>query len=334
MPQQPINTRPIRPTHLPWSIRRGFSLVEMLVVLLILTIVISIVIPTLQAARNSARKSATGSLMASLATAVGQFKQSQSRLPGYYSPRDMGAVSNLGNGFSAMENIMIDLAGGVTTDAASGSVANACDTTDNPVIAVGPGTAKVNIDVGRIGATEGGAKGEAVAGYFRPDPKFFARQCEANQRNPGGPTDARSAMPVLVDAWGQPILAWVQDELPSGTSFPLVANNSGTRARFYWTSNACFTTATSLGKLKSDQTDATTGSLLGAPGTSLAGLVGNPAFANEARGQMIFHSAGTNGVYLGRSERGGKASGGTLAAPVGRDYFQEGDFDDLVVKGE
>lgn len=333
MLQQPTNTRAFR------SIRRGFSLVEMLVVLLILTIVISIVIPSLQAARNTARKSATNSLMASLATAVGQFKQSQSRLPGYFPVREMGAATNAANGFSAMENIMADLAGGVTTDSATGSVANACDTTNNPVIAVGPGATKVNIDVGRIGATEGGAKGEAVAGYFRPDPKFFARQCQPNQRTPGGPTDARSAMPVLVDAWGQPILAWVQDQLPPGSSFAMAQEDAGSgRARFYRVSNACFLDATSLGKLKEDQTDATTGSLLARtnPGAanSINGLVGNPAFANEARGMMLFHSAGTNGVYLGRSERGGKTSGGTLAAPVGRDPFQEGDFDDLVVKGE
>lgn len=329
MPHQPTTAR------LNCSIRRGFTLIEMLVVLLILTIVISIVIPALQAARNTARKSATNSLMASLATAVGQFKQSQSRLPGYFSPRDMGAGTN--TTFSGMENLMIDLAGGVTTDAAAGSVTNACDTTVNPVIAVGPGNTRVNIDVGRIGATEGGTKGAATAGYFRPDPKYFIRQCEPNQRAGSGPTDARSAMPVLVDAWGQPILAWVQDELPSGTSFPLIARDSGTRARFYWTSNACFTTATGLGKIKQDQTDPTTGSLLGIsgnPSASLAGLVGNPAFAGEARSPMVFHSAGVNGVYLGRSERGGKTSGGTLTAPVGRDYFQEGDFDDLVVKGE
>jgi hypothetical protein len=46
------------------------------------------------------------------------------------------------------------------------------------------------------------------------------------------------------------------------------------------------------------------------------------------------HSAGANGVYVGRTERGGKQYSNGLPAPVGRDYFQEGDFDDFVVKAE
>jgi prepilin-type N-terminal cleavage/methylation domain-containing protein len=320
------------------TLRRAFTLIEMLVVLLILTVVISIVVPALKHFRDAARKSATVQLMSSLSTAVSQFKMSQNRLPGYFSPRDMGSAMNNSNAFSGMENLMLDLAGGVTTDpTVSGS--DPCDPAQFSVIAVGPTDTKVNVDIPRIGAAEGAPKGQVSRGYFKPDPKYFVRQCKIDQRDGvTGSNDARLAMPVIVDAWGQPILAWVQDDVPPGA--PLVNADSSTRARFYLSSNACFAKAKTLGKLAQNQTDPTTGSLLFGANSdnSVAGIVGNPAFANQARGPIVFHSAGSNGIYIGRSERGGKQfngpGGGTLPASVGRDYFQEGDFDDFVQKAE
>ena len=197
------------------NLNRGFSLVEMLVVLLILTVVIAIVVPALQSFRNGARKGATTSLMAGLSTSISQFKMSQSRLPGYFSARDMGSGMNVsGGGLSAMENLMLDLAGGITTDAPATGNGDPCDVGGYPIIEVGPSsTNKVNVDINRIGATESTSKAQVVRTYFKPDPKYFVRQCRTGNRTTG--TDARSAMPVLVDAWGQPILAWVQDDVPA-----------------------------------------------------------------------------------------------------------------------
>lgn len=323
---------------------RAFSLIELLVVLLILTVVISIVVPTLRHVRDSARKSITTDMMAQLSAVVSQFKIDKNRLPGYFSPRDMGSAMNSGSGglrFSGMENLMLDLAGGITSAAPVNGSGNACDTVNPPsIIQVGPLTSgRVNVDIGRIGASSGGAAGDVVRTYYKPDPKFFVRQCGPGQRDGGGPTALHATMPVVVDAWGSPLLAWVSDDVPA-TGFAFAAADSASRARFYLASNTAFTNATSLGKLQRNQA---TDSLLGSGNVSnnanvasLGGLLGSPAFSGQPRGPIVFHSAGPRGVYLGKDERGGKihSATGILPMSTGRDYFAEGDFDDFVLKAE
>ena len=51
--------------------RRGFSLIELLIVILIITLVIAIVLPALGATRKAARKAATTSLMGQIQQACG-----------------------------------------------------------------------------------------------------------------------------------------------------------------------------------------------------------------------------------------------------------------------
>lgn len=330
-----------RPHSTPAPARTGFSLIEMLVVLLILTVVISIVVPALGHFRNAARKSATQSLMASLATAAGQFKMSQSRVPGYFSPRDMGSPENgpgqAGTGLTGSENLMLDLFGGPTQETTPAAM-DPC--AENGIIEVGPtSAAKTNVDLGRMGSATGGATGQVNKGYFRPDPKFFIRQCKPGQRAEA-PTPNSAAMPVLVDAWGSPILAWVRDDLPAAADrFGSVS--STTRALFYVNSNAAFLGATSLGKLARDQTSLENGSMLGGLGgaaaNSLRGFLANPAFPNEARGSIIFHSAGPDGVYIGREERGGKRAGAVgqaNASLAAGNHLDDGSFNDFIVKAD
>lgn len=322
----------------------GFSLIEMLVVLVILTVVIAIVVPTIQAFRNTSRKAVTRDIMASLATSIGQFRLSQNRLPGYFSVREIGGANNAEDtNFTSMENMMLELAGGITQDAESAfNQATICDPVSGPaVITVGPDPNKrVRVKLGRIGAVDGGSAGEVVRGYYKPDPKYFVRQCQPNKR--AGPQPLLHwGMPVLVDAWGSPILAWNQDSVP-GTGFPLVSPDSSMLARYYWQSNLAFVRAKSLGKLGRDQA---TESILGHASLgpeSVRGIIGNPAFVGEPRSPVVMHSAGANGVYIGIEERGSKSqgllTGGSLSrslpAPAGRDYFEEGDFDDVIGKAE
>lgn len=326
-------------------IRRAFSLMELLVVLAILTVVIAIVVPSIRHFRDTSRKMVTTDLMASLATSIGQFKLSQNRLPSYFSTAEIGSSMNgdttAFENFTSMENIMLDLAGGITQDAPSASM-NYCDVATGPaVVRVGPGTNKVNVKLGLIGAASGGSKSELVRSYYKPDPKYFIRQCQPNQR--AGASGAHFAMPVLVDAWGNPILAWVQDDAPQVTP-QLVRSDSTTRGKsFYARSNYAFTQATSLGRLGRNQaTDSLLGTTQNADADlSLRGVVGNPAFPGESRGTMVFHSAGANGVYIGREERGAKSAGLLSATGVtgslgvsGNDHFTDGSFDDVVSRTE
>lgn len=341
---RPRSRRVVLEDARPGRANAGFSLMELLVVLLILTVVISIVVPTLRHMRDAARKSISTDIMAQLAAVVSQFKIDKNRLPGYFSPKDMGSAMNSGSGglrFTGMENLMLDLAGGITSAAPVNGSGNACDTVNPPsIIQVGPLTSgRVNVEIARIGASSGGASGDVIRTYYKPDAKFFVKQCGPGQRDGGGPSALHATMPVLVDAWGTPILAWVSDEVPA-TGFAFAAADSAARARFYLASNTAFTDATSLGKLQRNQrTDSMLGADNNASGAnvqSLGGLLGSPAFFNQPRGPIVFHSAGARGVYLGKDERGGKlnSSTGILPTSTGRDYFSEGDFDDFVLKAE
>lgn len=338
----------------------GFSLVELLVVLTIISIVIGVLIPSLRAARSSARNVASQSVIKDLSAAAQRFRIDNKRDPGYFSAVEMGSVANQTAGFSQMQNIMLDLAGGVTS-ATGGSI----------LTGVGPGAGvAVNVDVGLVGATNNAPVNAAnlgsTGGYFAPDKRYFDT---VNGRfSNGGLVPVVSAtsgvnarMPDMIDAFGQPILGWVADPR-KGTRF-VGANSGAESSRFYWSSNATYLRSTALGREAKNQvfTDSqNTGSLIGgdtplahavsADGTngSLAVLLANPAFPSpnstptnvipgEPRGTLVFHSSGRDGVYLNTLDSGARkwALTGTGVNPNGIRMPSDGtdpirDFDDIV----
>ncbi|MBX3386319.1 MAG: prepilin-type N-terminal cleavage/methylation domain-containing protein [Phycisphaeraceae bacterium] len=329
--------------------QRGFSLIEMMVVLGILVVVLAIVLPALNAARTAARKSATQSLMNGLQTASSQFTLSERRVPGYFGMQSMADNANTTRGFTTMDNIILDLAGGFT-QAARNAPGDACSLGTNPnaVIEVGPTTTDtVRVSLSAIGSSRAIA-GVQTKAYFQPDKRYFAAQCINPTKKRASVNPDHLAMPAVIDAFGHPILAWAEDErIAPGREF--AAHNGSQRARFYWTPNAAFLTATGLGEFGANQTDTLNGSLLGVSGSAvnletMAAVFGNPnspdpSNANvptESRGKLIFHSAGANGVYLGRRERGGRvamATGGALQYTTGKDWANDGSFDDIFLVG-
>lgn len=340
-------TRPAQRRSLPVAsrtCRRGFSLIEMVVVVGILVVVLAIVLPALSGARTAARKSATQSLMSNLQTATQTFTLDNKRLPGYFNMSDMASADNDTRGFSMMDNVMIDLAGGITQAARDTGNNQPCDLENGPrIIDVGPRpTALVKINLANFGGTTS-TGGTSTKAYFPVDRKNTARQCIGGSKRAGtsAPLD-HLAMPTLIDSFGQPILAWAQDDrIALNTEFARERESAG-RARFYWNTNAAFLRATALGELGENQADLTKGSLLGVSGananTTLQGLFGNPSApdptdatkALDSRGKMIYHSAGANGIYVGKKERGGKNAGvNGLAYQAGRDPVNDGSFDDI-----
>jgi prepilin-type N-terminal cleavage/methylation domain-containing protein len=311
--------------------RRAFSLVEMMVVLLILAVVLAIVVPALSAARNTARKAATNSLMNQLAMACAQFQMDERRLPGYFTPRDLGAAENGDRGFTTMHNIMADLAGGVVQ-------------TDNTptTIEVGPLAGQtILIDTALIGSARQ-IKGVTNKAYFQPDPKFFGVVSgkEANGND-------NALLPDLFDSWGTPILAWQQDDVPNTTG-DFASANATSPAKFYWVQNAAYLRSPNLGKFAINQSlDSIIGAPNATPGNtrvdSLMALLGNPTFPvdaaamplvpSTARAPIVFQSAGYNSTYCGRSERGGKlanSNGGVIAYTSPADAIDA--FDDFLAK--
>ncbi len=289
----------------------GFSLVELLVVIVIIAIVISLILPALGNARNTARKSDTDSLVAQFAQAVGQFEQDQRRLPGVFSARQMGAATNTQQGFTAMDNAMLDLVGGVVDTGTGASF-----------IQVGPGPSaaeRVIVDLDRMASS--GKK------YINLPPKYFTLSA-SNPTQFGTRTSANADLqrfPVLVDAFKNPLMLWAEDESAAGK--PVRAGNAGPRlasvdsstpAKFYWASNAGWLRSTQYGVGQVNLAAGENKSLIGADAPaanapeieSLIAILGNPSFPDDpskpadqiyptaTRGKYVVHAAGADGVFL------------------------------------
>jgi type II secretory pathway pseudopilin PulG len=294
--------------------RGGFSLIELLVVIFVIIVIVSITIPALAAARKAARKSETTSTLSGLSQAVVAFETSEKRAPGYFSARQMGDQDNIDRGFTGMQNLLLDLAGGVVpaNTPVSGTVREVGPIND-PASMV-----KVNPDT--IGMATSSNKN-----YFKINRKNFVAQ-DGTQGDHAGVDEHK--YPELVDAFGTPILVWVQDEssrqaLRDIEDFAGEHSDDGP-ARFYWASNAAFLkTGTRVGKRGVDNGAM---SMIGEDVSniperlrSLTGLLGNPGSAANindsgvtqqtlvpasARGTFVFHSAGEDGAFLPKMNGG------------------------------
>lgn len=332
----------------------AFTLIELLTVMFIIIIIVAIAVPALSGARSSARSVSSRALMANLMQSVEQFRQDNRRLPGYFTQRQMGAEANGGQwgagggrGMSAMQNMILELAGGVVTTSPAPA----------GTLRVGPiqsGTPPALVDVlpSLISAPAAGSKV-----YFTPPARNWVQFTDPGQREGNA---VHGQLPDLVDDFGTPILAWVADEagLSNVTqASDFAADNSRTASRFYLASNGTFLQATSVGKLRRNMRDQ---SLIGGAvsaadaAASLMGALGNPAspvsitpntdaiIPAAPRGAVVLHSAGKDGVYLGKEERGGRNSmAGVLRyglnfksannQPLAQRTDVLNDFDDLLV---
>ena len=321
-------------------IRSAFTLIEMLTVIGILAILISIIIPAINGARNAARKTDTRTQMVGVTQAAAAFQIDNRRLPGYFSPRQMGANANTMAGFTTMDNMLLDLLGGITTQARDGIdiFDFGCDNTPAGL---------VRINKSAMGATKQSTSGAISKSYISFDQKRYVAQTDTGARV-SGPVADNLKFPSLVDSFGQPILAWIGDDVPSaGTFAALNVSTAGANgARFYQAQNAGFLDATSLGKLKQDQSSAVEGSVITGTNANLArsmeALLGNasqpdpaaPAATPKplaARAPLVLHSAGLDGVYVGRRDKGARQ--GFVAYQPNADAFGGALFDDIIVTG-
>lgn len=328
---------------------RAFTLVELLTVLIIMGAVLAILLPALGGVRNASRRTATMNLMNSLSNAASQFSLSEDRkgVPGYFSQVLMGSAENGGNsndgpgaptgrGFTNMDNILLDLAGGITSETRN-PPANPCSETD-AVLQVGPtAAATVNVRLSTIGSPRKNlGTGTVTSAYFSPETTGFVRQCVPTVPTRASDWADHLALPSLVDAWGNPILAWVKDERAQDSD-PIAAvasdpANLDTRASFYWNSNSAFLKSRGLGRGQRDQfippgatlqtgdrfsllagnlpeasRVSTLQAMLGRPGSRRSVTDPSlPPIPLGSRGSIVFHSAGPNGYFLGTDEVAGR----------------------------
>lgn len=306
--------------------RRAFSLVELLVVMFIIALVVAILVPALGKARNVGRKAATETLIQNINQGAASFAtDNQSRLPGYFSPREMGIADNATRGMSGMENILLDLApGGVV---GTGPNRPAQYASDADLIAVCPCN-DTNKQVWVKTTLIGTSKDKS---YIQLNEKNYVAQVAGTQQvgvaGHTAPDELTPQLKDLVDSWGTPLLAWVADDTANGqitqiTDFARDDSSTATGARYYWNSNSAFLKATASGKMGKNQND---NSLLGGGANatdramSLAGILGSPSSPLDTsrsqpdqilpaagRGKMIFQSAGIDGVFLSRDDKGAK----------------------------
>ena len=305
-------------------VRRAFTLVELIIVVLIIAVVIAISLPALGSAKTAAKKAKSQMLATNLVGAISAFQNDNNRLPGYFSAAEMGASANKDRGFTSLENAMLELMGGMVDSSATGT----------SVIEVGPdssGAVKVDLDL--IGTNFSGREA-----YFTPEKKAYIAQDGTNGGFQAG-TDNHQKLPDLVDAFGTPILLWIENPATRGSivkstnntnGIPFALVDSGSNmdkpARFYWASNAGFLNSEQLGEMGrsqkkgSDPRFSLIGSGLPANGIeeSLMGLLGSPSNAsvdrknvqpedtvpNAARGGFIIQLAGPDGMYVSSTDKG------------------------------
>jgi prepilin-type N-terminal cleavage/methylation domain-containing protein len=305
-----------RPTSTPPA-RRAFSLIELLVTMAVIAIVVAIIVPTLGGARNTARAAGTQSQLTEISQASTQYFTDNGRQPGYFTPRQMGDADNEDRGFSGMQNIMLDLAGGIVDPSETGP----------DIVEVGPvdddTVVKVNLTL--IGTPEAGG------GYYTPAENRFVAQEGGGVGLQAADVDDHQRLPSVVDSFNTPILAWQRDRtanqpIAALTDFAQESYSGDTPARFYWASNAAFLNTSELGKRGKNPVfaGATGGreySLLGSgvsPNPDLynhmAVLLGSPTLPNAdfpqgpsaARGDLIFHSAGIDAMYMSSKDQAGR----------------------------
>ncbi len=295
--------------------RRAFSLIELLVTMAVIAIIVAIIVPTLGGARNTAKATASQGQLTAIAAASQQFYTDQGRLPGYFTAKQMGDAANETRGFTGMQNIMIDLAGGFA------------DASSDPmnVVSVGPISGEeIDIDLTRVGTQEFGG------GYYTPeDTRYIPQETGEGLGELQTTVDDHRELPSVMDPFGTPILAWQRDrtaiqDLEEIDDF-VAFNSASDPARFYWANNAGFLRTQDLGKRGKNPTFSAASSsrefsLIGDSEPDivqhLSVLLGSPTIPNtingavpaSARGDLVFHAAGIDAMYLGSKDKGGRAS--------------------------
>ncbi|MDX9910627.1 MAG: prepilin-type N-terminal cleavage/methylation domain-containing protein [Phycisphaerales bacterium] len=324
------------------SSSRAFSLIELLVVVAIIVVVVAIIIPSLGGARTVARETQSKALLSDIASASGKFTlDNGGRVPGYFTPAEMGSGDNATQGLTGMENLLLDLAGAEAVFSSDDTdrievnpLSNGSPIYVNPDL-LGSGTGNyLTIDQGNLRyeeqASNAGDLGQIAATGF----------------------DGSRSLPDVVDAFGQPLLVWTEDAAgPSKiTDFDefAVEDSDADPAHFYWNQNASILNSGGIGK---KLTDVYMDSLLGGSAQkskrerTLTAILGNPGYPanladplpavntiypSAARGKMLVQAAGADGVYLSLKDKKGRGLISSNQLNYGSNFPAVGETDDLI----
>ncbi len=297
---RPTTARAARPLT---SLRRGFTLTELLVAIGIIAILIAILLPALSKVIGKAKVTQTQSTMQDFAKACDAFQQEFGFYPGIV-PEPILAIDPK---ISGTENALLHLMGG------------AVDQDDPQYSSFGSGWTEISFGSGantfkiKVNKDEIG-KGPRISGK-QYSPFFAPKQTElqpAKQTYSSGGYAISADLPDLTDAWGQPII-YLRALRDTG---PLV----GTADTAQYTFNTILPYVDGvieLGDLgKSQETSLLV--VASDKNATLAQIIRNPAFgagnaplAGTPRGRYAILSAGPDGIFFARTD-----GIGTPSAPV------------------
>lgn len=293
--------------------RRGFTLVELLVVIGIIALLVGLLLPALAAVREQGKITQTKALMKNFGDAVDSFELTHNRKPGALSERQLASDSNNYSAISGTENAMLELMGGLT--------ANGADQFDLAGITIW------RDDIG-LGPTINGAKYDA---YFKPNPRDLYY---VNGQNGGAggqedvennlPEEGDRALPDLVDAFGSPIVFWTNsgskakglreiNGRPAVVTFKAQAGNTNEAAPYYYSSFQSYTNASALmiGRGGGSAVNQRSRSYLAETGSSIGGgaarelaqaIAAHPTLDSTPRGGYVLFSAGKDLIYFDKEQ--------------------------------
>ncbi len=333
--------------------RRGFTLIEIMVVVGIIALLIGILLPALSKVQEKAKVTQTLGLMQEFAKACDSFQQEFGRYPGLVPEEILANDPQI----SGTENALLELMGG-------GVRKNDVDKTLYTDTTMGygapewkvlkftpPGQAEfeVKINIAKIGDGPR-INGKQYPPFFAPkanELRPIAGQVFGTSRTPESTDNANSLfIPDLVDSWGNPIIF-----LRAARNVGPLAGCEKDRAQFLvldddsimYGSMDPYLGSKSLGDMSlpqakaSDATAQSNYTLFEDASTPLekkkllAQFLRHPSFGDPdkplsgtARGKYVLISAGKDGVYLGRTDGLGNKETPTVATGTNGVLTKEG----------
>lgn len=288
--------------------RRGFTLVELLVVIGIIALLVGLLLPALAAVRVKGKITQTKSLMKNLGDAVDSFVLTHNRQPGALSARQHASDSNNYLEMSGTENALLELMGGLSP--------NGVDEFD---------IAGVHVwrdDIG-LGPVIDGAKYDS---YFKPNARdlyYVKGQIGQADVDNNLPQDGVIALPDLIDSFGAPIIFWSNSGSkpkglgkisgrPAVVAFNVQSGNTAQAAPYYYSSFQSYVNSPKLyvGSGGGSPVDQHTQSYLAESGSSISGpalqlaqaIASHPTLDSVARGGYIMISAGKDLIYFSKEQ--------------------------------
>lgn len=296
--------------------RRGFSLVELLIVVAIIALLLGILLPAIGLVRQKARNVAARAQLESISKACSSYEFTFEAYPGYLGAEPFNTNPVYRN-ITGTESMLLSLIGRVSDDSSDNTWAL-------------PGAADKYVHLDSVGSGPETEQGRTMDAFYSPKSGELKEASRTRY-------DGENEMPELVGpVSGAPVLYYLRHSggtVPVDTRCPASSGPSG-NAIISRIQNVDFTNANDLvvGGESFDNSSSVITSGNGAENDNLAYLVTSPSLSSGGpnssgavvAGGFVLFSAGEDGVYFSDDQ----IDGTTIS-----EYDDITQFDDLRVFG-